>query len=255
MFDLIDKTRNSNWAAALIISALLFPSPALAVHLENKQKPQTPAESIAAYNKEKRVLLKQVEENPGKEGPHIKLARIYFKLGGLSQSEAAKENNFNHCMTHSTRAVEINHESALGYFFRGICRGKRGKVQGIFKSFDTLTPFKNDMETALKLDPKVSHGGPNRALGKMYNQLPFFMGGSNEKAIYHLKEAVKIAPGYWENHLFLGQVYYDNSDYNQAMDALREVLKITEANKDDPKMKKKRQEAEDLIKKIDRKMS
>ncbi len=158
-------------------------------------------------------------------------------------------------MTHSTRAVEINHESALGYFFRGICRGKRGKVQGIFKSFDTLTPFKNDMETALKLDPKVSHGGPNRALGKMYNQLPFFMGGSNEKSIYHLKEAVKIAPDYWENHLFLGEVYYDDGEYNQAMDALRKVLKITEANKDDPRIRKKRQKAEALIRKIDRKMS
>ena len=255
MFELTIKTRKSNWAAAITISTLLFAGPALAVHIEAQRKPQTPAEFIAAYNKEKRTLLDQVEAAPDKAGLHIKLARVYNKLGSLSQSDDAKENNYNHCVTHSTRAVKINHKSALGYFFRGICRGKRGKLQGIFKSYNTLKPFKNDMETALKLDPKVSHGGPNRALGKMYNQLPFFMGGSNEKSIYHLKEAVKIAPDYWENHLFLGEVYYDDGEYNQAMDSLREVLKITEAKKDDPTIKKKRQEAEALIRKINRKMS
>ena len=255
MFELTNITRNSNMAAAIIFSALLVSSPALAVHKEDQQKPQTPAESIAEYNRDRKALLKQVEATPNQEGPHYKLARIYYKLGGLSQSEAAKENNFNHCMTHSTRAVEINHKSALGYFYRGLCRGKRGKVKGIFKSLETLTPFKNDMETALKLDPNISHGGPNRALGKMYNQLPFFLGGSNKKSIYHLKEAVKIAPEYWENHLFLGEVYYDNSDYNQSMDSLRHVLKITEADKNDPKTAKNRQKAEDLIKKIDKKMN
>ena len=158
-------------------------------------------------------------------------------------------------MTHATRATEINHQSAEGYFFRGLCRGKRGKVKGMFKSLETLLPFKNDMETALKLDPKTNHGGPNRALGKMYNQLPFFMGGSNKKSIYHLKEAIKIAPDYWENHLFLGEVYYDNSDYNLSMDSLRNVIKITEPKKDDPKIKMKRQKAEDLMRKIDEKMN
>jgi len=249
------KTRRSNWVAPIIISALLFPASSLAVHSANQQKPQTLAESISAYNKEKKFLLNQIQQSSDDEKAHHKLARIYYKLGGLSQSEIAKENNFNHCMTHATRAIDINSQSASGYFFRGICRGKRGKIRGIFESLGTLKPFKNDMETALKLDPKINNGGPNRALGKMYFELPFFMGGSNKKSIYHLKEAAKIAPDYWENHLFLGEVYYDNSDYNLAMDSLRDVLKLTEAKKDDPKLKKKRLEAEKLMQKIDKKMN
>lgn len=254
MLELTIRTGKYKWAAPVVFSALLFPAMALAVHSGKQQKPQTPAESIAAYNKEKKALLKHIERFPDLEGAHYKLAKVYYKLGGLSQSEMAQENSYNHCMTHATRATAINHKSAWGYFFRALCRGKRGRLKGLFQSFETLKPFKNDMETALKLDPKVSHGGPNRALGKMYNELPFFMGGSNKKAIYHLKEAVRIAPDYWENHLFLGEIYYDNSDYNEAMDSLREVLKVTEAKKDDPKLKKKRQVAEDLMKKIDEKM-
>lgn len=241
--------------AILLMWALLLPAIASAIHSTNSPKPNSPAEEIGQFNNEKKFLLNEIDQFPSKQEPHEKLAQIYYKLGGLSKANSAKEINYNHCMTHTTRAIEINPKSASGFFFRAICRGKLGQLKGMFKSLGTLSPFKKDMEAALKLDPTISNGGPNRGLGIMYNQLPFFMGGSNKKSIYHLKEAIKIAPEYWENHLFLGEVYYDNSDYNQAMDSLRNVLKYTDAKKEDPKLKTKRQKAEDLMKKIDEKMN
>ena len=247
--------RKINTVALLLMWGLISPAIASGIHSANFPNTNSPAGEIGKFNDERKFLLKEVEQFPSKEEPHEKLAQIYYKLGGLSKAKSAKEINYNHCMTHTTRAIEINPKSASGFFFRAICRGKLGQLKGMFKSLGTLSPFKKDMETALDLDPSISHGGPNRGLGIMYNQLPFFMGGSNKKSIYHLKEAVKIAPEYWENHLFLGEVYYDNSDYNLAMDSLRNVLKYTEAKKEDPKLKTKRQEAEDLMKKIEKKMN
>ncbi|MGV7220483.1 MAG: tetratricopeptide repeat protein [Nitrospinales bacterium] len=253
------STKNHAWDINIValIFILALHSSAIASEINSTNLPlkESPAEAIGKYNDEKEILLNEIKNFPSKEEPRTKLAQIYYKLGGLSKANTAKELNYNHCMTHTTRAIEINPESAVGFFFRALCRGKIGQLKGMFKSLGTLRPFKKDMETALKLDPATSHGGPNRGLGMMYNQLPFFMGGSNKKSIYHLKEAVKIAPDYWENHLFLGEVYYDNSDYNLAMDSLRNVLKYTEANKDDPKLKTKRQKAEELMKKIDEKMN
>jgi tetratricopeptide (TPR) repeat protein len=255
MFVIKYCARNIISAALILIWIMLFPATGSAIQSTDKPNFGTPAEEIGKFNDKKKLLLNKVEQFPSKEEPHVKLAQIYYKLGGLSKAKSAKEINYNHCMTHTTRAIEINPKSASGHFFRAICRGKHGQLKGMFKSLGTLSPFKEDMETALKLDPTISNGGPNRGLGMMYNQLPFFMGGSNKKSIYHLKEAIKIAPEYWENHLFLGEVYYDNSDYNLAMDSLRNVLKYTEAKKDDPKLKTKRQKAEDLMKKIDEKMN
>ena len=242
-------------AVKLLIIVMLIPAIGSAVQSTNTPKTDSPAEEIRKFNDEKKILLNEVDQFPSKEEPRVKLAKIYYKLGGLSKAKMAIEINYNHCMTHTTRAIEINPKSASGFFFRAICRGKLGKLKGMFKSLGTLSPFKEDMKTALKLDPTISNGGPNRGLGVMYNQLPFFMGGSNKKSIYHLKEAIKIAPKYWENHLFLGEVYYDNNDYNLAMDSLRNVMKYTEAKKNDPKLKTKRQKAEDLMKKIDKKMN
>ena len=255
MFVIKNYARIMISAGLIFVWFLLLPAIGSAIQSPNTTIKDSPAEEIGNYNDDKRLLLNEVEQFPDREEPHVKLAQIYYKLGGLSKAKSAKEINYNHCMTHTTRAIEINPKSAAGYFFRAICRGKIGQLKGMFKSLGTLSPFKNDMETALKIDPTISHGGPNRGLGIMYNQLPFFMGGSNKKSIYHLKEAIKIAPEYWENHLFLGEVYYDNSDYNLAMDSLRNVLKYTEAKKDDPKLKIKRQKAEDLMKKIDEKMN
>ena len=255
MIMITNYSRKVNTVMILLMWALLLPAIASAIHSSNSPKLYSPAGEIGKFNDEKKFLLNQVEQYPSKQEPHEKLAQIYYKLGGLSKANSAKEINYNHCMTHTTRAIEINPKSAPGFFFRAICRGKVGQLKGMFKSLGTLSPFKEDMEEALKLDSSISHGGPNRGLGIMYNQLPFFMGGSNKKSIYHLKEAIKIAPGYWENYLFLGEVYYDNSDYNLAMDSLRNVLKYTEAKKDDPKLKTKRQKAEDLMKKIDKKMN
>jgi tetratricopeptide (TPR) repeat protein len=255
MFVIKNYPQSINLTGLILIWLLLLPAIGSAIQSPSTPKPGSPAEEIGNYNDDKKLLLNEVERFPNKEEPRVKLAQIYFKLGGLSKAKSAKEINYNHCMTHTTRAIEINPKSAAGFFFRAICRGKLGQLKGMFKSLGTLSPFKKDMETALKFDPTISNGGPNRGLGIMYNQLPFFMGGSNKKSIYHLKEAIKIAPEYWENHLFLGEVYYDNSDYNLAMDSLRNVLKYTEAKKDDPKLKIKRQKAEDLMKKIDEKMN
>lgn len=244
------KTFNkTKWVAAFILSILLIPGYSSAEHKSSAKQENT----IASYNDQKEALLKQSEKNPNDEQPHIELARVYYKLAGLSE-ETVQVRLLGHCLQHATSAIDINHKSAWGYYFRGLCLGKRGKAEGMFKSLDTLTPFKDAIETALKLDPKISHGGPNRALGKMYYEMPFFIGGSNKKALFHLNEAVRHDPDYWENHLFLAEVYYDEDNFAQAMESLRTVLKVTENQKDDPKIRNKRREAEEMMHKIQSEM-
>lgn len=238
----------TKWAVAFILSVLLLPVYSAAEHNTAKK-----GESIASYNKKKEALLHQVENNPNQEQPYIELARVYYKMAGLS-AKTDQVSLLNQCLKHATHALENNHNSAWGYYFRGLCIGKRGKAEGMFKSLDIIRPFRNAIEAALKLDPKIGHGGPNRALGKMYYEMPFFIGGNNKKAIYHLNEAVRHDPKYWENHLFLAEVYYDEDDYAQAMKSLRTVLEVTENQKNDPKIRKKRREAEDLMHKIQSEM-
>ncbi len=240
--------KNAKWAVTLILSVLLLP-----VYSAAKHKTVKEGESIASYNKKKEAYLRQVENNPNQEQPYIELARVYYKLAGLSE-ETVQVRLLNQCLNHATHAIDISHNSAWGYYFRGLCIGKRGKAEGMFKSLDIIKPFRNAIETALKLDPKIGHGGPNRALGKMYFEMPFFIGGNNKKAIYHLNEAVRHDPKYWENHLFLAEVYYDEDNYAQAMQSLRTVLEVTENQKNDPKIRNKRREAEDLMHKIQSEM-
>ena len=155
-----------------------------------------------------------------------RLGRIYYKLGDWSDAETDKIRYFSLCVEHTEKTVKINPRSANGFFFRGLCTGKLGETKGLWASLGIISPLKKDMETAIGLDPSVSEGGPHRALGNLYLQLPRFFGRDLERAIDHFREAVRLGPKYGENYLGLDQAYFKNDEYISARNTLRTFLEV-----------------------------
>jgi tetratricopeptide (TPR) repeat protein len=120
-------------------------------------------------------------------------------------------------------------------------------MKGIWSSLGIIDPFEEDMKKALELDPTIENGGPNRALGKLYLELPFFLGGSTEKSIYHLQEAVRLAPDYAENHLGLAQAYYAKNNFTSARKSLSTLLRLTDNIADDEDLLKLRAKGQALM--------
>jgi tetratricopeptide (TPR) repeat protein len=178
-----------------------------------------------------------------------RLARTYYRLGDNATNGTA-ENYFHSCIEQADRAIQLNNQSARGYFFRGICRGKLGEMQGVWKSLAIITPLKEDLLAAVKFDPSVNQGGPHRALGKLYLELPALLGGSVNKSVDHLKQAVSLGPEFADNYLFLAQALYENEDYPSAKNTLMELLKITKKTDNLPKVQNIRQQAHALMEKI-----
>ena len=98
----------------------------------------------------------------------------------------------------------------------------------MWASLGIIDPFKEDMEKAVSLDPTVSHAGPHRALGKLYLELPFFLGGDLGKSSFHLQEAVRLAPDYAENHFGLAQVLIKKNNSTEARETLHELMQLTD---------------------------
>ncbi len=155
-----------------------------------------------------------------------RLGRIYFKLGKLSEAETDKVRYFSLCLEHAENTVKINPKSANGFFFKGLCNGKLGQTRGLWASLGIIEPLKEAMETAIRLDPSVSEGGPHRALGNLYLQLPRFFGKDLKRSINHFREAVRLGPKYGENYLGLARAYFENDDYVAARDTLRAFLEV-----------------------------
>lgn len=196
------------------------------------------------------MILEALKQSGISEPLTWRLARTYYSLGEKFPEEVGK-GYYDRCIARADQAIELNSQSAWGFFFRGICRGKLGEIQGIWSSLAIIKPLKKDLIQAVQFDPSVSQGGPHRALGKLYLELPGLLGGSVDKSVDHLQQAVALGPKFAENYLFLAEALYEQESYQAAKNTLEDLLQIFEESNDNPKTQKIRQDAQALIKKID----
>ncbi|MFT4579013.1 MAG: tetratricopeptide (TPR) repeat protein [Nitrospinales bacterium] len=193
--------------------------------LHEKSQLQTEYQSITSQ------IGTVLEDNPNQYQWQWRQARTQYSLA--KKAGESKSNHYDLCILHSSRAIELQPDSAISYFYRGLCRGKQGEMKGIWASLEIIEPFEEDMKKAVELDPKVNNAGPHRALGKLYLELPFFLGGDSDKSIFHLKEAVRLAPDHAENHLGLAQVLIKKNNSTQARESLHKLMQLTDNTQDE----------------------
>ncbi len=163
-------------------------------------------------------IVSLLEEAPAAADERAwRLARAHYRLGKLA---AGKGGHYARCLESAGQAVLLNSGLAPGYFYKGLCLGRLGELEGLWKSLEIIDPFRRDMETALKLDPGFDHGGPHRALAKLYLELPFFLGGDLGKSLDHIGRAVSLAPQYEENYLVQAEVLFARGRLKKALEAL-----------------------------------
>ena len=187
---------------------------------------------------------------PESSGIFWRMGRTYFKLGEKSNAKSEKIRYFLLCIEYAGKTLKINSKSAHGYFFNGLCNGRLGQVQGIWSSLGKIKPFKNDMETAIRLDPSVNEGGPHRALANLYLKLPYLLGGDLDRSIIHFREAVRLGPEFGENYLGLAEAYIENENFILAKDTLRTLLNMESRSQKEESMRAWQIEARSILKKI-----
>ena len=234
----------------LIVFFLIF---AFGVPVVSAENPITLAEIDSKHEKsqlqtEYQEIASQIEKvlasNPNQYQWQWRQARTQYSLA--KKAGESKSDYYDLCILHSSRAIDLQPDSAVSYFYRGLCRGKQGQMKGVWASLGIIEPFKEDMKKAVELDPKVNHAGPHRALGKLYLELPFFLGGDSDKAVFHLKEAVRLAPDYAENHLGLAQILVKKNNSTQARESLHKLIQLTD-NTQDEKLLSLRTEGMELL--------
>ena len=234
----------------LIVFFLIF---AFGVPVVSAENPITLAEIDSQHEKsqlqtEYQEIASQIEKvlasNPNQSPWQWRQARTQYSLA--KKAGESKSDYYDLCILHSSRAIDLQPDSAVSYFYRGLCRGKQGEMKGVWASLGMIEPFKEDMTKAVELGPKVNHAGPHRALGKLYLELPFFLGGDSDKAVFHLQEAVRLAPDYAENHLGLAQILVKKNNSTQARESLHKLIQLTD-NTQDEKLLSLRTEGMELL--------
>ena len=124
------------------------------------------SKSKREYDKIALQMEKILENNSKLYEWKWRLARVHYALA--KNFEESRVHHYDQCILLSSQAIELKSNSAISYFYRGLCRGKKGELQGILASLGIIGPFEEDMKKAVRLDPTVNQSGPHRALGKLY---------------------------------------------------------------------------------------
>ena len=196
------------------------------------------------------LVKKSLKIFPESDNLFWRLGRIYFKIGEKSNTESEKTYFFSLCIVQTKKAIEINSQSASGYFFNGLCNGTLGQAQGIWSSLGTIEPFKKDMETAINLDPSIEEGGPHRALGNLYLKLPYVLGGDLKRSITHFQKAIQLGSEFGENYLGLAEAYIENGDFILAKGILHTLLKMKLSSQKEESVLEWKTQALDFLGKI-----
>ena len=196
------------------------------------------------------LVKKSLKTFPESDKLFWRLGRVYFKLGETFTSESEKIYFFSLCMAQTKKTIEINSQSANGYFFNGLCSGTLGQTQGIWSSLGIIEPFKKDMETAINLDPSIEEGGPHRALGNLYLKLPYVLGGDLERSIGHFQKAIQLGSEFGENYLGLAEAYIENGDFVLAKYVLHTLLNMKLSSQNEESVLEWKTQALDFLEKI-----
>ncbi len=196
------------------------------------------------------LVKKSLKTFPESDKLFWRLGRVYFKLGETFTSESEKIYFFSLCMAQTKKTIEMNSQSANGYFFNGLCSGTLGQTQGIWSSLGIIGPFKKDMETAINLDPSIEEGGPHRALGNLYLKLPYVLGGDIERSIGHFQKAIQLGSEFGENYLGLAEAYIENGDFILAKGILHTLLNMKLSSQNEESILEWKTQALDFLEEI-----
>ena len=188
-----------------------------------------------------------LENEPNLHEWKWRLARVHYALA--KNFEESRVYHYEQCILLSSQAIEFKTSSAISYFYRGLCRGKKGELKGVWASLGIIDPFEEDMKKAVSLEPTVNHSGPHRALGKLYLELPFFLGGDLDKSEFHFMESIRLAPDFAENHLGLAQVLMRKNKSTKARETLHKLIQLTD-NTQDEKLLSLRKEGLELLEEL-----
>jgi tetratricopeptide (TPR) repeat protein len=225
IFWVFDPIRS--WAFLLVVMATVFPAGIISSAQTNESAPIvfTKADFAASAKRNFLQTYGRFRREPHNSETTWQFARACFDLAEFSTNSTERAEIAEQGIAACRQLITREPNSAVAHYYLGMNLGQLAQTKslGALKLVDQM---EREFSIARRLDESFDYAGPDRNLGLLYREAPWFGSiGSRPKARQHLVRAVELAPHYPENRLNLLEAYLKWSDRNGA----RRELKALEA--------------------------
>lgn len=181
-------------------------------------------ETPLALEQELQVLVSSGADQSADSAQLLHLASMYLDLGyGWYIDPEKKLASFQEGARLAKKALEQQESSVDAHFLYAANLGKAVQLQGLVAAAFALQTLNNHVNRVLELDEE--HAPAHHILGRMYEELPWFLGGDIEAAGEHLKKAISLDAHYAPARLDLGKWYLKHGRSQKAAKEFNRVLK------------------------------
>ena len=123
----------------------------------------------------------------------LKLCELLVWIGAQADSPA-DEPYYREVIVVAGQARRLHPRDPGPVYWLGVGQGMLATVASIGEALSLVKKARANMGLLLSMDPTYYYGGADRVLGRIYSKLPFFIGGDNQKAELHYKQAIHRGP-------------------------------------------------------------
>ncbi len=126
-----------------------------------------------------------------------------------------------------SHAAQLQSNRPEGHFWEGANEGVLAENSGLISGLRLINPIRREMEEVRKIDPGYQQYGAERILGRLFSEMPFFVGGNKARSIELLKDCLKHYPKNSQTLLFLADAYREDGQRSEAQKTLEEILRLS----------------------------
>lgn len=153
-----------------------------------------------------------------------KMARVEYWIGDHTAKKDEKRRVFEMAIYHGKKAVQAAPERVEGHYWLAVNYGSYGDAKGVLKSLSLVKPLKAELAKVLEIDPAYDEGGADRILGRVFYELPGFIGGDKKKSLEHLLKSRELGPRIGITRIFLADTYLALGEVEKARAELEFVI-------------------------------
>jgi tetratricopeptide (TPR) repeat protein len=168
---------------------------------------------------------KALEKDPYNEDAHWKIAEATLKKGEASTNDQARQELFTQSLAWAQKAVDINPNSAPGYYWMGASRILLAQMAGLFRAAGLARQAQADLRRTIDLAPQNRFAVLAKVvLAAIKAQAPWPMGNLGE-AQKLASEAVSQDPNLTLASVTLGEILAAQGHYQRAQQEYIRCLK------------------------------